>query len=220
MKLKYFLGLRTEPKSVRYQQNPPFSKLHIELLKQFESSRAFTNFIKTLLPKKRTEQPWVGSIATKHGTEYLRLLHKTLDKDLGNSLEVKLNAISRSTFPRQHRPKDLSSLQCDVHLIENKYCEETRPQNQLSAAQEQYNASAPFSPHHLFGSGWHHLQQSHWNFSRSWILTLKELRNLFPSIIYILSTTLPNLSTYQTHTFQYYYQLPSGAGFRSSLQPS
>jgi len=32
------------------------SKLHIELLKQFKNSRTFTNFIKPLLPKYRTEQ--------------------------------------------------------------------------------------------------------------------------------------------------------------------
>ena len=37
---------------------PPFSKLHIELLEQFECSRTFTNFIKPLLPKNRTERPW------------------------------------------------------------------------------------------------------------------------------------------------------------------
>ena len=46
-------------------------------------------------------------------------------------------ATSRSTFPRQRRPKDLSILQCDIHLIEIKYGEDTRPQSQLSAAQEQ-----------------------------------------------------------------------------------
>jgi hypothetical protein len=38
------------------QQNLPFPKLHIELLKQFEGSRTFTSFIEPLLPK-RTEQP-------------------------------------------------------------------------------------------------------------------------------------------------------------------
>jgi len=41
----------------RNQQNPPFSKLHIELLKQFDGSRTFSNFIEFLLPKSRTEQP-------------------------------------------------------------------------------------------------------------------------------------------------------------------
>ena len=39
----------------RNQQNPPFSKLHIELLEQFESSRTFTKFI---APKNRTGKFW------------------------------------------------------------------------------------------------------------------------------------------------------------------
>jgi hypothetical protein len=36
---------------LRNQQNLPFSKLHIELLEQFEDSRTLTNFIEPLLPK-------------------------------------------------------------------------------------------------------------------------------------------------------------------------
>jgi hypothetical protein len=42
----------------RNQPISPFSKLHIELLEQFEGSITFTNFIEPLLPKNRTEQPW------------------------------------------------------------------------------------------------------------------------------------------------------------------
>jgi hypothetical protein len=41
----------------RKQRDPPFSKLHIEVLEQFEGSRTFANFIEPLLPKSRTEQP-------------------------------------------------------------------------------------------------------------------------------------------------------------------
>jgi len=40
--------------------------------------------------------------------------------------------------PRQHRPKDLSKTQRDIHLVEIKYCEDTRPQKQLNAAKEQH----------------------------------------------------------------------------------
>ena len=39
--------------------NFSFSKLNIELLKQLESSRTYTNFIEPLLPKKQNEHPGV-----------------------------------------------------------------------------------------------------------------------------------------------------------------
>jgi hypothetical protein len=42
---------------LRNQRNPPFSKLHIELLKQFEGSRTFTDFIEPLLPKNELNNP-------------------------------------------------------------------------------------------------------------------------------------------------------------------
>jgi len=42
------------------------------------------------------------------------------------------------SFSRQHRPKDLSILQQYTNLIKIKYCEDTRPQSQLSATQEQH----------------------------------------------------------------------------------
>jgi len=54
------------------------------------------------------------------------------------STSAALPATSRSTFPRHHQPKDLSILQRYIHLIDIKYCEDTRPQNQPSAAQEQH----------------------------------------------------------------------------------
>jgi len=66
-------------------------------------------------------------------------------------------AIGRSTFPRQHRPKDLSILQRDIYLIiKTKYCEGARPQNQLSAMPEQNKGpctifqGASLPSHHLF----------------------------------------------------------------------
>jgi len=51
---------------------------------------------------------------------------------------LKLPATSKATNPRQHRPKDLSKPRRDIHLVEIKYCEDTRPQNQLNAAKEQH----------------------------------------------------------------------------------
>jgi len=46
--------------------------------------------------------------------------------------------MTRATNPRQHRPKDLSKTRRDIHLVEIKYCEDTRPQNQLNVAKEQH----------------------------------------------------------------------------------
>ena len=54
-------------------------------------------------------------------------------------------ATSRATNPRQHRSKDLSKTRRDIHLVEIKYCEDTRPQNQLNAAKEQHKTFATFS---------------------------------------------------------------------------
>jgi hypothetical protein len=54
------------------------------------------------------------------------------------STPAALPATSRATNPRQHRPKDLSKTRRDIHLIEVKCCEDTRPQNQLYAAKEQH----------------------------------------------------------------------------------
>ena len=80
-------------------------------------------------------------------------------------------ATSRATNPRQHRPsKDLSEPRRDIHLVQIKYREDTRPQNQLSAAKEQHKDLCNilqgvyfrYSPHHHpFGCGRHHLQHSH-----------------------------------------------------------
>jgi len=47
-------------------------------------------------------------------------------------------ATSRATNPRQHRPNDISKPRRDIHLVEIKYCKDTRPQNQLNAAKEQH----------------------------------------------------------------------------------
>jgi hypothetical protein len=54
------------------------------------------------------------------------------------STSAALQATSRATNPRQHRPIDLSKPRRDIHLVEIKYCEDNRPQNQLNAAKEQH----------------------------------------------------------------------------------
>ena len=47
-------------------------------------------------------------------------------------------ATSRATNPRQHRPKDLNKTRRNIHLVKIKYCENTKPQNQLNAAKGQH----------------------------------------------------------------------------------
>ena len=47
-------------------------------------------------------------------------------------------ATSTATNPRQHRPKDLNKIRRDIHLVKIKYCEDTRPQNQLNAAKQHH----------------------------------------------------------------------------------
>jgi len=85
--------------------------------------------------KQQTSNKWGWVLRSGRGQ-----LRKT------RSTSTALPAISsRSTFPRQHRTKDFSILQRDIYLIEIKYCENTRLQNQLSPAQDQQSikASAP-----------------------------------------------------------------------------
>ena len=111
-------------------------------------------------------------------------------------------ATSRSTFPRQHRPKDLSILQRDIHLIEIKYCEDTRPQNQLSAAQELHKglcsilhgASITLHTIHLGVGGT--VYNNHTLEPLKLGLDSQRVKNVLPSFMFIL-ITLPN----QTYSF-------------------
>jgi hypothetical protein len=110
-------------------------------------------------------------------------------------------ATSRATNPRQHQPKDLSKPRRDIHLVEIKYCEDTRPQNKLNTAKEQHKdlcnipRSLCYSPHHPFGCGRHHLQHSHFEaFQGTGSQFSKELRILPPSFMCTLWTLLLNLS--------------------------
>ena len=89
-------------------------------------------------------------------------------------------ATSRATNPRQHRPKDLSKTRRDVHLVKIKYCEDTRPQNQLNAAKEQHKdlrnilQGASVTLHIIFlGVVAQFTTLTTWSFSGNWVLILK-----------------------------------------------
>jgi hypothetical protein len=79
--------------------------------------------------KTRKQQTTAGGWVLRSGRGQLR--------ETGSTLAAP-PATSRSTNPRQHRPKDLSKPRRDIHLVEIKYGEDTRPQNQLDAAKEQH----------------------------------------------------------------------------------
>jgi len=82
-------------------------------------------------PRKQKEQDSnEGGQVVRSGRGQLR--------ETGSTSTAPPAASNRYTFSRQHWPKDLNILQHDIHLIEIKCCEDTKPLNQLSAAQEQH----------------------------------------------------------------------------------
>jgi len=89
-------------------------------------------------------------------------------------------SISRATNPRQHRPKDISKPRRDIHLVEIKYCKDTRPLNQLNAQRDSKKIFATFSkepPLFSTSSFWVWAAQpttlTLWSLSRNWISILR-----------------------------------------------
>ena len=99
---------------------------------RFISSRPDAVLVAPISAKTKKQQ------ASNEGGWVLRSGRGQLRKN-GSTSAASPAASSKSTFPRQHRHKDLSIHQRDIHLVQIKYCEDTGPQNQLSAAQEQHN---------------------------------------------------------------------------------
>jgi hypothetical protein len=137
------------------------------------------------------------------------------------STSAALPAIGRSTFPREQRPKDLSILQRDIHLIEIEYCENTGPQNQLSTAQEQHKGlcailqEASITLHTiLLGEGGTIYDIHALKPFKELGLDFQRAKKLATNFIYILSTTLPNLSierrTLTNTTINSHHELVSG----------
>jgi hypothetical protein len=94
-------------------------------LDRFTSSRPNFVLVTPISAKTRKQQTTAGGWVLWSGRGQLRETGST-------------QAAPPATNPRQHRPKDLSKPRCDIHLVEIKYCEDTRPQNQLNAAKEQH----------------------------------------------------------------------------------
>jgi len=96
---------------------------------RFTSSHPDFVLVTPFAAKTQKQQANVGGWVLRSGRGQLRETEST---------PAAPPATSRATNPRQHRPKDLSKTRRDIHLVEIKYCEDTRPQNQLNAAKEQH----------------------------------------------------------------------------------
>jgi len=96
---------------------------------RFTSSRPDFVLVTPIAAKTQKQQTNVGGWVLRSGRGQLRETGST---------PAAPSATSKATSPRQHRPKDLSKPRRDIHLVEIKYCEDTRPQNQLNAAKEQH----------------------------------------------------------------------------------
>jgi hypothetical protein len=98
---------------------------------RFTSSRPDFVLVTPIAAKTQTQQTNVGGWVLRSGRGRLRETGSTLAAPPATSR-------SRATNLRQHRPEDLSKTRRDIHLVEIKYCEDTRPQNQLNATKEQH----------------------------------------------------------------------------------
>jgi hypothetical protein len=97
---------------------------------RFTSSRPDFVLVTPISAKARKQQTTAGGWVLRVGRGQLR--------ETAKSIPAAPPATSRASNPRQHRPKDLSKTWRDIHLVEIKYGEDTRPQNQLNVAKEQH----------------------------------------------------------------------------------
>ena len=67
------------------------------------------------------------------------------------------SAPASTAGPRFRQPNQLSLSQRQIHLVEVKHCEDTRPENQIEAAKQQ--PQSPSTP--IFGGGWVCIHSAH-----------------------------------------------------------
>ena len=97
---------------------------------RFTSSRPDFVLVTPIAAKTQKQQTNVGEWVLRSG--------RGKSRETGSTSAAPPATNSSATKPRQHRHKDLSKPRRDIHLVEIKYCEDTRPQNQLNAAKEQH----------------------------------------------------------------------------------
>ena len=94
---------------------------------RFTSGRPDFVLVTPTAAKTQTQQTNVGGAwVLRSGRGQLR--------ETGSTSAAAPATNSTATNPRQHRPEDLNKTRRDIHLVEIKYCDDTRPQNQLNAA--------------------------------------------------------------------------------------
>jgi len=94
---------------------------------RFTSSRPDFVLVTPIAAKTQKQQETnVGGWVLRSGRGQLR--------ETGSTSAAAPATNSTATNPRQHRPEDLNKTRRDIHLVEIKYCDDTRPQNQLNAA--------------------------------------------------------------------------------------
>ena len=96
---------------------------------RFISSRPDFVLVAPNAVKTQKQQTNVGGWVLRSGREQL--------KETG-STSAAPPATNRATSPKLNRLKDLSKHRRDIHLVKIKYCEDTRPQNQMNAAKGQH----------------------------------------------------------------------------------
>ena len=146
---------------------------------RFTSSRPDIVLVTPNSAKTRKQQTTAGGWVLRSGRGQLRETGST---------PAAPQATSRATNPRQHQPKDLSKPRRDIHLVEIKHCEDTRPQNQAverrkGTAQRSLQhlpRSLRYSPRHASFGVWAapSTTLTLWSLLRNWVLTFKELRSL------------------------------------------
>ena len=139
---------------------------------RYTSSRPDFVLVTLVAAKTQKQQTNVGGWVLRSGRGQLR--------ETGSTSAAAPATNSTATNPRQHQPKDLNKTRRDIHLAENKYCEDTRPQNQLNAAKEQHKdlrnilQGASVTLHIIFlGVVAPFTTLTTWSFSGNWVLILK-----------------------------------------------
>ena len=107
---------------------------------RFTSSRPDFVLVTPIVAKTHKQQTNVGGWVLRSGRGQLR--------ETGSTSAAAPATNSTATNPRQHQPKDLNKTRRDIHLVEIKYCEDTRPQNQLNTAKERLKDLCNISKEH------------------------------------------------------------------------